>query len=151
MSDYQIRVDAREEYLVSQVFTAPPQKLQLLLIDAALKQTLRARDDYRAGEFAVGSEPILKAQEILTHIISTAKQAEEDNPLVKPIVALYTYMFRTLVNAYIEQSVPALDDVIRVLQEERETWLLVNDKLGQERGELRATDAQASSGFAFEA
>ncbi|MGC4004864.1 MAG: flagellar protein FliS [Pirellulales bacterium] len=151
--------DAREEYFLSQIFTAPPQKLQLMLIDAALRQTLRRAIDFRAGEFLAGLEPILKAQSIVTEIMAAARQ-DAENPLGKQIAALYAYLFRELVQAHLKQTIDPLDAVIRVLEEERETWRQVCEKFGNLKAEAPAphyahahiTDYDSTeTGLSFEA
>jgi len=127
---YASESNARGEYLATQVLTATPQKLRLMLVDAALRHCLRARDDFAAGEFIAGGEPIIKAQEILTEIITAVRAGADENPLGNRIVSLYTFLFRQLVAAHLHHERAKLDDAIRVLDIERETWLAVCDKLG---------------------
>src|SRR5262245_2313383 len=98
---------SREEYLTQQVMTAAPQKLQLLLIEAAIRHCLRARDDYRAGEFLAGGEPILRAQEIVSELLSSARQ-DPESVLGKQVAALYAYLFRTLIQAHMKHDVGKL-------------------------------------------
>lgn len=141
---------SREEYLTQQVLTAAPQKLQLLLIEAAIRHCLRARDDYRAGEFLAGSEPILRAQEIVTELLSSARQ-DPESALGKQVAALYAYLFRTLIEAHMKHDVRKLDDALRILAEERETWRLVCEQIGSTRQDSRGVPAPLGGGFSFEA
>lgn len=139
-----------QEYLAQQVLTAAPQKLQLLLIEAAIRHCLRARDDYRAGEYLAGGEPILKAQEIVTELLSSARQ-DPTSTLGKQVAALYAYLFRTLIEAHMKHDVRKLDDVLRILGEERETWRLVCEQIGSTRQDSRGVPAPLGGGFSFEA
>jgi flagellar protein FliS len=140
----------REEYLTQQVMTAAPQKLQLLLIEAAIRHCLRARDDYRASEYLSGGEPILRAQEIVTELLSSARQ-DPTSTLGKQVAALYAYLFRTLIEAHMKRDVRKLDDALRILSEERETWRLVCEQIGSTRQDSRGVPAPMGGGFSFEA
>jgi flagellar secretion chaperone FliS len=139
-----------QEYLTQQVMTAAPQKLQLLLIEAAIRNCLRARDDYRAGEYLAGGEPILKAQEIVTELLSSARQ-DPENALGKQVAALYAFLFRTLIDAHMKRDVRKLDDALRILNEERETWRLVCEQMGSTRQDSRGIPAPLGGGFSYEA
>ena len=44
-----MRASARDEYLAQQVLTAPPERLQLMLIEAAISSAHRARTLCQAG------------------------------------------------------------------------------------------------------
>ena len=61
---------APSEYLVTEVLTAPAQKLQLMLIEAALRFAAKAKKHWRAEEYAESGEAILRAQEIVSEILS---------------------------------------------------------------------------------
>jgi flagellar protein FliS len=139
-----------QEYLTQQVMTAAPQKLQLLLIEAAIRHCLRARDDYRAGEYLAGGEPILRAQEIVTELLSSARQ-DPDSALGKQVAALYAFLFRSLIEAHLKHDMRKLDDVLRILNEERETWRLVCEQMGSTRQDSRGMPAPLGGGFSFEA
>jgi len=125
-------VSARENYLATEVLTAPPQKLQLLLIDGAIRFIEQGRQFWQAGEREKGFEAVLRAQEIVSEMLGGLNR--EVNPkLVDQVAAVYVYMFRTLVDANISGDVAKLDDVLRVLRVERGTWQAVCEKLATDQ------------------
>jgi flagellar protein FliS len=143
--------EVREEYLTSQVMTATPFKLHQMLVQGALRNCLRARDDFQHGELELGGEMILKAQEIVGSLL-TGVSEDKTNPLGKKVAAIYVYIFRTLMNVYRKADLKQLDDAISILEIENETWAEVCAKFGSEQAQAKQrTDELASSGFSFQA
>ena len=130
---------ARESYLETQVMTATPQKLLLLLIEAAIRLAQRAKERLAGGDPVGAAEDLLKAQDVVTQIMS-GMQPDAAPKLVGKVAAVYLYVFRTLVEATREKSVKLIDDVLRVLQIERGTWQQVCERLGA------VQEGQASQG-----
>ncbi len=111
----------QQEYLINEVYTAPPQKLQLMLIEAAIRSVQRAKILWAAGVDGDAGEAILKAQEIVTQLI-TGACTDEPTELARRVRAIYTFIFRTLVSAHVHRDENKLNEAIRVLEVERETW-----------------------------
>jgi flagellar secretion chaperone FliS len=128
---------AHDSYLVTEVTTAPPQKLQLMLIEAAIRFAQRARLKWQSGENDQALEALVRAQRILGEMLSSLDR-EVDPGLVGKVASVYLFVFRRLVAANAKRDQQDLDDAIRVLEVERETWRLVCEKLG---GTKTSTDA----------
>jgi flagellar secretion chaperone FliS len=120
---------ARESYLETQVMTATPQKLLLLLIEAAIRLTQRARERLLGNDPFGAAEDLLKAQDVVTQIMS-GMRPDVDPDLVKRVAGVYLYVFRTLIDATRQKSVKLVDDVLRVLEIERGTWQMVCQQAG---------------------
>ncbi len=112
---------AHENYLVTQVMTAPPQKLQLMLIEGAIRAARLARQQWQSGDAGGASEAIIRAQEILSTLIAGLNHAVAPE-LVRRVAGVYAFVHRSLVEANLRHDEAKLDDVLRVLEEERETW-----------------------------
>jgi flagellar secretion chaperone FliS len=111
----------REEYLVTEVMTAPPQKLQLMLIDAAIRFAVKAKEQWRTGANVEAGEAVLRCQQIVTEIMAGIR-SDADRALAGKISAIYAFVFRCLVAAHLRSDASKLDEAISVLQVERETW-----------------------------
>lgn len=119
-------------YLETQVLTSPPQKLQLILIEAALRFAKKAELLREDGEEEVhASEAIGRAQKIVSEIIG-GLNAEVDPELVGNIAAIYIFISRSLSQAYSPENKKALADAIRILEQERITWRMVCEKIAVE-------------------
>ena len=120
---------ARENYLATEVLTAPPQKLHLMLIEAAIRFVERARQHWRAGQPDQGTEALVRAEDILGELMAGLNR-EIDSDLVKNTAAIYLFVFRSLMEANFRQDEGKLEDALRVLEVERDTWRQVCARLG---------------------
>ena len=127
-----MQTSAHENYLVTQVLTAPPQKLQLMLIEAAIRAARLARQKWQGGENEAGSEPLIRAQEIVSTLIAGLNR-EVAPELVQRVASVYLFVYRSLIEANLRHDEKKLDDAIRVLEEERKTWQEVCATIGAER------------------
>jgi flagellar protein FliS len=119
---------ARDHYLVTEVKTATPQKLHLLLIDAALRSANRARQLWQQGRDDWAIRALVHAEEVVGQILADINH-EVGGDLAKRVSTLYEFIFRCLVNAGFRHDEKSLGDAIRILEIERETWRQLCDKL----------------------
>ncbi len=124
-------VGAQAEYLNSEVLTAPPQRLQLMLIEGAIRFVVRARNHWAADEVGAASELLIRAQEIVGQLIAGAA-SDPTSQLGKKVAANYIFIFRSLSEAGLRHSETQLADALRILEIERETWREVCNKLGSD-------------------
>lgn len=122
------RSAADDTYLATQVFTATPQKLQLMLIEGALRSSLRARQLRAAGDKLAAGEHLIKAQE-LAGALMNGMDRDANPALIDRIAAIYLFIFRNLMEANMSDDDRKLDEAIHILEIERETWRQVCDKL----------------------
>ncbi len=123
---------AREEYLTTEVMTAAPQKLQLLLLDAAILLGGRAKRHWSKQEHEPAFEALVHCQRIVTQLINGLAPNFE-SAVVRQMAAVYGYVYRTIVLATANRDAQKLDEAMRVLDAERETWRQVCERLGTRR------------------
>jgi flagellar secretion chaperone FliS len=114
-------------YLETQVTTATPQRLRLMLIDAAIRWAHVTVERWRADRNADALEPLIRCREIISELLAGVKQ--DASPLSNQVLALYSFLFNALTAAQFSRSVAAVEAVIRVLEEERTTWSLLCEQL----------------------
>jgi flagellar protein FliS len=124
-----MQCSARENYLVTDVMTATPQKLQLMLIEAAIRSARRAREKWAAGDDPQASEALIHAQEVVGEMLAGLNRGV-DTDLVQRVASVYLFVFRNLMQANHERNEKKLDDALKVLEIERETWRQVCQQLG---------------------
>lgn len=115
--------DARSAYLETQVLTAAPQKLRLMLIDAAIRLARQASDAHAAGNGEQFCNSLERTREIVTELISGIRP--ENTELTQAARALYGFIFRSLSEAQLYKDPQKIEDALRVLDQERQTWLAV--------------------------
>jgi flagellar protein FliS len=146
-------------YLESKVLTAPPQRLQLMLIEGAIRFGRQAEDALRAGDRVAASASLLRTIDIVGELLAAARANKTE--LNKKIADLYWFLFRRVTEAKINFDANALAESLRLLEYERETWQLLCDKLSSaNQGGPAAPHGQAfgagrgvgmKSGFSLEA
>jgi flagellar protein FliS len=132
---------AQDHYLVMEVNAATPQKLQLLLIEAALRLANRARQFWQQGRGDRAIESLDHARSILAEM-RTGIKYEIAGELGERISAVYEFIFRCLVNAGCHHDEKSLDDAIRILEIERETWRQLCEKLAHESSRANLDNEQ---------
>ncbi|MDR1479101.1 MAG: flagellar export chaperone FliS [Planctomycetaceae bacterium] len=130
---------ARNNYLQAEVSTATPQKLQLLLVEAAIKNIHRTKKAWSESRFDVGVESLTVAQDIVSEILCSLDL--EGNPAIaKQLASIYLFIFRRLAEGGMRHDETKLDDALRVLTSERETWRQVCDKFGSTTAQTNNSD-----------
>jgi flagellar secretion chaperone FliS len=119
---------ARDEYLSTEVLTASPQKLQLMLIDAAIRAAGRAQSLWTGERTEAVTRAILRCQALVAQLIAGLAPNHESS-LVQRVIAVYEFVHRTLVAAQRQRDPNRLADVLAVLEIERETWRQVCEQL----------------------
>ncbi len=146
-----------QKYLEQEVLNAPPQKLRLLLIEGAIRNIARAKQLWSENREQAG-EAIVRAQEIVAQLLA-GMDPDRRQPLLREVAAIYTYVFRTLAIAHLQQHEKSLDDAVRVLEVERETWRQLCEQMGVSSATLtphftqptRPLGRESSAGISFEA
>ena len=119
--------DSARRYLEAQIMTATPQKLRLLLIDGALRcahQTLELWAQQRNDE---AIETLIQCRSIVGELLSGIRV--EQSQLTRQVAAIYIFLLRCLTEAQLKHDRQRLQETIKVLEIERETWRLVCEKM----------------------
>jgi flagellar protein FliS len=119
-------------YLRTRVLTASPEELRLMLLEGAVRFCRQGRDGMASKDWEGSYNGFSKCRAILTELM-TSMRPEIDPELCQRLTALYTFLYTQIIEASHEKSVPKADKVVELLEYERDTWVLLMDKLRQER------------------
>lgn len=119
-------------YLKTKVLTASPQELRLMLLDGAIKFAELGRDGLVAKDYEKSFTNISRAEDIVMELLESLKP-EVDPDLCEKLKNLYVYLYLELVRASSEKDVARIEEVIRLLRYERETWQLAMAQLESDR------------------
>lgn len=134
--------NASSEYLQNAVMTASPEQLHLMLYDGAIRFTRQAIEATRDKDWEKAFNAFTRTQKILVEM-NAALNYKVDSDLCKRTASLYNFMYRKLVEASVQRDAAIAEDVLRLLEYQRETWVMVIEKLRQERsGEAPAASPQ---------
>jgi flagellar protein FliS len=130
--------DPANAYLRSQVMSASPEQLRLMLIDGAIKFARQGRQGLLDKDYERSFNGLSQCRDIVTELMTTMR-TEVDPELCERVRALYTFMFTELVEASMSKDAERVVKVIELLEFERETWVMLMDKLASERSQLEET------------
>ena len=130
-----------QEYLKTKVMTASPEMLTLMLWDGAIRFSEQGKEAIRRKEIEGSYKALTRAQNIVTEL-STAMKRDLNPDLCGKLAALYNFIYRRLVEANISKDEKLVDDALEIMRHQRETWVMLMDKLAKERaGEAQPTVA----------
>lgn len=114
---------ARDSYLEAQVLTATPQRLRLLLLEAAVRftrQLQEALSEERTSDAVLASD---RARQIVAELLGSVER--DGTELTQRVIAIYAYLYQRLANAAADGDSESLREIIDLLEYECETWRLV--------------------------
>jgi flagellar protein FliS len=113
----------RDCYFETHVLTAPPAKLRLLLVEAAIRALQQTQEHWAAGQIEAAGDCVIRARDIFSELMSPL--AQDQSPLARQTLAIYVFLCRSLAEAAAARDLGKLHDMIKVLDEERRTWQAV--------------------------
>jgi flagellar protein FliS len=119
--------DSRQAYLETQITTATPQRMRLLMIDGAIRFARQTLDRWRTGDDEPALESLIRCREVISELLAGVRLGE--SPLARQVGGIYVYLFSALTEAQQTRDQTQLAAVIRVLEEERQTWREVCERL----------------------
>lgn len=122
---------AHRHYQKTQVESANPAKLILMLYDGAIRFLIRATGSLSAGDKEAFMTDVVRAQRIITELMSVLDSSK--NPEVALNLArIYEYMIRQLGLAMIRTDAAPATEVKDLLEDLREGWQGAISQMAQE-------------------
>ncbi|MEK6674603.1 MAG: flagellar export chaperone FliS [Planctomycetota bacterium] len=121
-------------YLREAVMTATPEQLQLMLYDGAIRFASQARDAIVTKNYETSCDRLVRAQNIVLEM-QTGLRHDVNPELCGRVASVYAFLYRKLVDANLNRDVQAIDDAMRILRIERETWHLLIERVNQARSQ----------------
>ena len=143
------QANAANAYLSTRVISASPEELRLMLLDGAIKFLAQGRESMRTKQHEGAYTGLTSCREIIFELLTTIRD-DVNAELAANARALYAFMYRSLVEGAHEKDDAKLGAIASLLDYERETWVLLMQKLIEERGQrpVAATQAAPDSGRA---
>lgn len=119
-------------YLESKIMTATPEQLQLMLYEGAIRFSQVAKMALLDKDYEKASSAFDRVDGILCELHGGLRP-ESDPELCDRFASLYNFCSRRMMEANYSHSPDPIDDAILIFQHLRETWVLVLDRLSEER------------------
>jgi flagellar protein FliS len=117
---------AHDAYLETQVLTASPIQLRLMLIEGAQRFARLGREAYTEGRRQEGQIYIGRCQQVLVELLGSLQP--KGNAVSQSIVGLYAFLVRSVSEVILLEQPEQLDEICRVLAEEQTTWRMLVER-----------------------
>ena len=120
---------AAQAYLRTQILTASPGQLRLMLFDGALRFVRRGREQLAAErpDFETLFEAFSRAKKIVTELAEGLDKSR-DPALAERMSGVCDFVYRLLIEANLERDAAKADQAIELLTYERETWAMAVER-----------------------
>ena len=120
-----------EEYLETQVMTATPHQLHLMVIDGAIRFATQAEEALQEDDFETAHFALNRSREFVTELIGGLDQKRSEE-LETRLKSLFMFVYHNLVNADMKRDVSMVQDALKILKMHRETWMGLGEKMKRE-------------------
>jgi flagellar protein FliS len=129
---------AAQNYLRTKILTATPEQLQLMLYDGAIRFAEQAKAALLKKDFEGSYTAISRAQKILAELQSGLRH-DVSPELCGKLASLYNFVYRKLLEANVDHTLPPVEEALAILRYQRETWAMLLDQLGKQKAGAAAT------------
>lgn len=140
-------IDKRTAYLKTQVMTARPEQLTLMLFDGAIRFGEKGRRCLQEQDYEGSFTALSRAEQIVMELMNSLRPQSAPE-ICRQQAGLYLFVYSKLVDANMSREVAPLSDAMRVLGILRQTWVLLIEKLQKTPDAEGARPAQDSSATA---
>ncbi len=130
MDDKQV-MRAQETYRINQIQTASREQLLLITYDIGIQACKSGEDAMRRGDVEGSNVALQRAQSVIRELMVTLN-VEVGGDVAQQLMSLYEFLYYELVHANVHKDVDQLGNVRSMLQELRQTWQEVAEKLRAE-------------------
>lgn len=122
---------ASDEYLESQVLTATPHQLHLMVVEGAIKYAAAAESALGRGDFGAADAAFDRATRCVADLVDGLNAAHTPE-MVDSAKSLFLFIYRNLLIASVERDAKRVADALLILRLHRETWLALGDQIQRE-------------------
>jgi flagellar protein FliS len=133
------------EYRETQVLTATPHQLHLMVIDGALRHASSAESALQSGQFPRAETQLRRANECVAELIAGLDSTRQPE-LVDQLRSLFVFVQQALADAERRHDAGRLGEALGVLRLHRETWIALGEKLLEE---AVASHSEQKAGFSW--
>jgi len=118
---------SQDEYLATQILTAPPAQLHLLVIDGAIRFAKQAMLALEEGDYERANDRFVRCRNCVSELITGLDDSQLPQ-VVTQLKALFTFVYDRIVRADLNHDAALVDDALQVLTAHRDTWLALIEK-----------------------
>ena len=110
-----------KQYQQTQVQTASPEKILIMLYDGAIQFLNKARVGMENKNIEETHNNIMRAQRIIQEFMNTLDR-QNGGEIAENLYRLYDYLNYRLIQSNVKKDIDGIDEVLRHLKELKATW-----------------------------
>jgi len=120
------------QYKETQILTAGPGKLLLMLYDAAITSMEQALEFIKdKKKYDIVNRNLVKAQEIIGELLASL-DLKVGGEFAKNMQSLYAYMIKRLIEGNLRKEDGPIREVLKYMKELKESWEIAVKKVGSD-------------------
>jgi flagellar protein FliS len=119
-------------YMRTRVLSATPEELRLLLLDGAIKFGMQGVEGMERKDYEAMFNGISQCRNIVFELMTTIRTDVNPDVATK-VQSLFLFMYKELIDGSHQRDAARIRKVIELLEYERETWVMLMQKLAEER------------------
>lgn len=119
------------EYLETKVMTAKPHQLHLMVVDAAIRHALRAKEGIENKDLEKSHLALCDSRACVAELIGGLRE-EEAPEIAGNMKDLFLFVFKKLTDADSGQDLSSIEDALKILRQHQETWIELIEALPKE-------------------
>ncbi|PKL13412.1 MAG: flagellar export chaperone FliS [Spirochaetae bacterium HGW-Spirochaetae-6] len=136
--------DAHAQYKETQILTASPGKLIVMLYDGAISSMQAACEFITKKEhYDKANSQLIKAQEIIGELLSSL-DLKVGGDFASKMQSLYAYMIKRLMEANFKKDKEPVLEVLKYMQDLRESWAIAAQKTGSDPKQQEANNSSSN-------
>ena len=125
------------QYKNTQIQTATPGQLILLLYEGGIKFCKLAKVSIEENNIMNANNYIIKAQDIVSELMNSLDM-KSGIEIANNLYSLYDYMLTKLIDAKLKKNIDDLEEVQKLLEELRDSWKIAVKNTGGVKGPVKA-------------
>ncbi len=109
------------QYRQTQVQTAAPEQLIVMLYDGAIKFCLQAKECIANKDMSGANAALIRVQDIISELQFSIN--DEAGEIAQQLSLLYDYLYRRALDANLEKDVAIIDEIVNMVRDLRSTWV----------------------------
>ena len=132
-----------DQYLETQVMTASPLQLHLMVVDGAIRFAKHAMQALHESDIETAHSSLNKSRDFVSELIGGLRP-DHAPELVDRLKGLFLFVHRSLVNADLNRDPTQVADALKVLELHRDASVKLIDKLRQQNSTEAAGKRETS-------
>lgn len=109
------------QYRQTQVQTAAPEQLILMLYDGVIKFCLQGKECIESKDVSGANAALIRVQDIISELQFSIN--DEAGEIAQQLSLLYDYLYRRALDANLAKDVTFIDEIMHMVRDLRSTWV----------------------------